>query len=293
MESRQNRSEIVLATKFTARWRDQRDGAKIMTNFTGNSTTSLRHSLDQSLKNLKTDYVDLLYIHFFDHSTSVAELMHALHREVSRGRVDYLGASDCPAWFVAACNEYANARNLTPFVVYQGKWNALERDFEREILPMCRTYGMALAPWGALGQGRFRTPEQLEQRAKEFGKPTRGGGVQSDREKSISLTLDGVAKETGTSIAQVALAYVMSKSPYVFPIVGGTKISYLDDNIAALQLRLTEEQVAKIENAVPFDLGFPSNMIGQDPAQGHDPAGVAALGGPLDYVPAARSIHLK
>lgn len=153
MTSRKNREEIVLATKFTARWRDQRDGvrsrvrapchslyilsadlaprsharsrsqARIMSNFTGNSTKSLRHSLDASLRNLQTEYVDVLYVHMWDWSTSIPELMQALHREVTARRVDYLGVSDTPAWVVAAANEYANANALTPFVVYQGKWN--------------------------------------------------------------------------------------------------------------------------------------------------------------------------
>lgn len=99
-----------------------------MTNFTGNSTKSLRHSLDASLRNLQTDFVDILYVHLWDWSTSIPELMQALHREVNARRVDYLGVSDTPAWVVAAANEYANANGLTPFVVYQGKWNVSVRE---------------------------------------------------------------------------------------------------------------------------------------------------------------------
>lgn len=210
MKARNNRSEMVIATKFTAPWKDQQAGANICTNFTGNSTKSLRHSLDSSLEKLQTDFVDLLYVHMFDYTTSIPEMMHSLHREVQRGRVDYLGVSDTPAWFVSAANEYANAHSLTPFAVYQGKWSAADRDFERDILPMCQHYGMALAPWGALGQGRFRTPEQVAQREKESGMSLRGGG-QSEKEKKISMALDSVAQKVKRSIAQVALAYVMSK----------------------------------------------------------------------------------
>ncbi|PWN25420.1 putative AAD14-putative aryl-alcohol reductase [Jaminaea rosea] len=295
MTSRKNREEIVLATKFTARWRDQRDGARIMSNFTGNSTKSLRHSLDASLRNLQTNYVDVLYVHLWDWSTSIPELMQALHREVTARRVDYLGVSDTPAWVVAAANEYANANALTPFVVYQGKWNALDRDLERDILPMCRHYGMAIAPWAALGQGRFRTPEQLAQREKEFGKPVRGGG-QSDEEARIARTLDEVAKEVGqgATITQIALAYCFAKSPYVFPIVGGTKLSYIDDNIRAIDLRLTPDQLAKIEAAAPLNKGFPYSMTGDDnPATGAKSGAFSQMGGPVDFVKGPTSMHLE
>ncbi|PWN47146.1 putative AAD14-putative aryl-alcohol reductase [Violaceomyces palustris] len=264
MESRGIRDQIVLATKFTTCFRDQELGSYISTNNCGNSSKSLHVSLHESLKKLRTDYIDLLYVHWWDYSTSIEELMISLNKYVQQGKIIYLGASDMPAWVVSSANAYARAHGLTPFSVYQGRWSANERDFEREIIPMARHEGMALAPWGALGQGRFRSQAQIQEREKERG-PIRGGRPQSEDEKNISRVLEKIGNELGgASITQVALAYVFAKYPYVYPIVGGTKISYLDDNIEALDLNLSDEQVKEIEASTPFNVGFPHSMIGQD-----------------------------
>lgn len=110
--------------------------------------------------------------------------MQALRREGQHGRIDCLGASDCPAWFVSACNEHVLANNLPPFVIHQGLWNAFSRDFEHEILPVAQPYGIAVVPWSVLGQGMFRTPEQLALREEKFGTPLRGGKGQSEQEKA-------------------------------------------------------------------------------------------------------------
>lgn len=265
-EKRGIRNELVLATKYTTPHKDRDHEAYTGSNYAGNSAKSLHVSLVDSLKKLRTDYIDILYVHWWDWATSVEEMMQSLNRVVQQGKVLYLGASDMPAWVVASANAYARAHGMAEFVVYQGRWNATQRDFEREIIPMCRKEGIALAPWGALGQGRLRTPEQIAEREKELG-PLRGGKGQSEAEKATSLTLAKLGKEEfqGASVSQMALAYVFAKYPYVFPIVGGTKTSYIEDNIKAIQLKLTDEQIQKIEDTAEFDWGFPMNMILPDP----------------------------
>ncbi|KAL9130688.1 MAG: hypothetical protein Q9175_006959 [Cornicularia normoerica] len=253
MESRQNRDQIVLATKFTSPYPSE--PVKIKSNYLGNSSKSLRVSLEASLNKLQTRCIDLLYVHWWDFTTSVPEIMKALHHVVASGKVLYLGISDTPAWIVSKANEYARQQGLTPFSVYQGLWNAAVRDFERDIIPMCESEGMALAPWGSLGRGAFMSPGEYEK--KEGGR--RIG--QSENYIKVSAALEKLAKEKGTLITSIALAYVRHKSPYVFPIVGGRKIEHLKSNIEALSIELSDEEVDEIDSAAPFDHGFPLNFV--------------------------------
>lgn len=254
METRQNRDQIVLATKFTTPYPSE-PAVKLKQNYAGNHSKSLRVSLEASLKKLQTSYIDLLYIHWWDYTTSIPEVMHALHHVVAAGKVLYLGISDTPAWIVSKANEYARQKGLTPFSVYQGYWSAAVRDFERDIIPMCEAEGMALAPWGSLGRGTFMSAEDYE-------KKTEGRKVgQSEHVQKVAGTLAKLAKEKGTLITSIALAYVRHKSPYVFPIVGGRKIEHLKGNIEALKIELTDQELDEIEAAAPFDHGFPLNFI--------------------------------
>ncbi|KAH9844970.1 putative aryl-alcohol dehydrogenase AAD14, partial [Teratosphaeria destructans] len=153
MQQRRNRDYMVIATKFTTPYTTYRDGPGLSVNFSGNHKRSLKVSLRDSLKKLQTDWIDILYVHWWDWTTSIEELMDSLDAVVKSGQVLYLGISDTPAWIVAACNTYARAHGKTPFSIYQGRWNVMLRDLEREVLPLCRHFGMALAPWDALGGG--------------------------------------------------------------------------------------------------------------------------------------------
>ncbi|KAL8886623.1 MAG: hypothetical protein Q9215_005711 [Flavoplaca cf. flavocitrina] len=256
MASRKVRDEMVVATKFTTGV-GFREGAGIKVNNQGNHSKSLKVSLNASLRKLQTDYIDLLYVHWWDFTTSIPELMQSLHHMVVAGKVLYLGISDTPAWVVSKANQYARDHALTQFSVYQGRWNAAQRDFERDILPMCEDEGMAMAPWSALGGGLFKTDEQLEETKREG----RQGGAQSEEMRKISAVLNKVAKANGTALTSIALRYVMHKSPYVYPIVGGRKLEHLKGNIEALGIDLTDEEVDEIDAALPFDVGFPMTML--------------------------------
>ena len=190
--------------------------------------------------------------------------MHALNDLVTAGKVIYLGISDTPAWIVVKANCYARQHGLRQFSIYQGRWSASDRSFEREIIPMCLDEGMALAPWGALGGGGFKTKKQREEIAK--GEAEAGRNLEVSvlgNEEKVSDVLEKIAeaKSSDTPITSVALAYVMHKSPYVFPIVGGRKKSHLERNIAALGLRLTPEEIREIDNAYGFEIGFPHSFL--------------------------------
>ncbi|KAL7751181.1 hypothetical protein RI367_003386 [Sorochytrium milnesiophthora] len=259
MELRKNREEIVIATKYTSPLNPPNKG-KIYINHAGNSRKSLLNGVTSSLKNLRTTYIDVLYVHWWDYTTSIQELMQSLHALVVSGKVLYLGASDMPAWIVSAANTYAQDHCLTPFSVYQGKWNIEERDVERDILQMCKQFGLGFAAWSVMGAGRYKEDEQ----AKRAGSPF---FTKTSNHDQVTQLLDDMGKELGATRQQICIAYVIKKFPRAFPILGGRKASHLAENIKALDLleerKFTQEHVAKIEKATPFDMGFPHNMIGK------------------------------
>ncbi|KAL4937481.1 hypothetical protein BDV06DRAFT_232539 [Aspergillus oleicola] len=292
MAQRQNRDQLVIATKFTTDFRSYKLGKNKAPNHTGNHRRSLHMSVRESLKKLQTDWIDILYLHWWDHTTSIEEIMDSLHILVEQGKVLYLGISDTPAWVVSAANTYARCHGKTPFSIYQGRWNVMSRDFEREIIPMARHFGMALAPWDALGGGKFKRKEEIEQR-KAQGEGLRSilSPEQSEEEAKMSAALEKVAGEHGiTSLTAVALAYVMAKAPNVFPLVGGRKVEYLQDNMQALKLRLTEKQIEFLESQAPFDIGFPGNFIGPDPKVTGKASFLLAANANYDFVQGPRSI---
>ncbi|PTN22826.1 putative aryl-alcohol dehydrogenase [Saccharomyces cerevisiae] len=269
MKSRKLRDQIVIATKFTGDYKKYEVGGGKSANYCGNHKHSLHVSVRDSLRKLQTDWIDILYVHWWDYMSSIEEVMDSLHILVQQGKVLYLGVSDTPAWVVSAANYYATSHGKTPFSIYQGKWNVLNRDFERDIIPMARHFGMALAPWDVMGGGRFQSKKAMEERKKN-GEGLRtfvGGPEQTELEVKISEALNKIAEEHGTeSVTAIAIAYVRSKAKNVFPLVGGRKIEHLKQNIEALSIKLTPEQIEYLESIVTFDVGFPKSLIGDDPA---------------------------
>ncbi|TFK85637.1 norsolorinic acid reductase [Polyporus arcularius HHB13444] len=265
MTERRNRDQMVIATKYTIGIKNIDPEVTIKANYQGNHRKSLLLTVQESLSKLQTTYLDILYLHLWDYSTSIPEVMQALDSLVKTNKVLYLGISDTPAWIVAKANDYAREHGMAQFVVYQGAWNLKERDLEREIVPMCRAEGMGIVPWGVLGQGKFKTEAELKARS-----AIRYGIPQTEDEKKVSQALEKVASEIGegTTLSAVAVAWVLAKSPYVYPIVGGRSPAQLKEVIKGLEIVLTPEQIKTLEEAVPFSLGFPYNYFGTDPAHG-------------------------
>jgi len=279
MKERGIRDQLVIATKYTTQYRDYELGKSMVSaNYQGNGKKSMHISVKASLEKLQTDYIDLLYVHWWDFTSSIPEIMDGLHNLVQAGKVLYLGASDMPAWIVSAANVYATSHGKTPFSVYQGKWSILDRDFERDIIPMARHFGMALCPWNVIGGGKLKSKAQIEAKKKESGglRSLMGNNEQTEAEAKMSAALEKVAKELKVeSLTAVAIAYVMQKALYVFPIVGGRSVEHLDQNIEALDIHLSDEQVEYLESQSEFDIGFPNTMIGPDPH-------VATQAGPMN-----------
>ncbi|KAJ4213280.1 hypothetical protein NW759_011122 [Fusarium solani] len=275
------RDEFVLATKYTGNFKSRSESSRQQSNFGGNGSKSLHLSVEASLKKLQTTYIDLLYLHFWDMTTDIPEIMQSLNYLVSSGKVLYLGISDTPAWIVVKCNEYARQHGLRQFSVYQGRWSAADRDFERDIIPMCRAEGMGLAPWGTLGRGLFKPKDQIKVGGRNM--PSMNNG----RESLVSEKLEQIADAKGVPITSVALAYVLHKTPYVFPILGGRKLDHIRGNIEALGLRLTRQEIEHIETAYPFDVGFPHNFLSGNTNRGPRGPGdvrTANVRGLFDYV---------
>jgi len=260
-------------------------------NYVGNHAKSLHVSVRDSLKKLRTSYVDILYVHLWEYSTSVEEVMNALHTLVVQGKVLYLGISGAPAWVVVKANQYAKYHGKSPFVIYQGRWSVFDRSLERDIIPMARSEGLAIAPWGVLGAGKVRTDAE-EERRRESGEK---GCTLFDRnwerteeERKVCLVLEDIAKEVGVdSVAAVAIAYHLLKTPYVFPIVGGRKVEQLRENLQALDITLTPEQMNRIESTKPFEPDF-SYYVYKNCLDDAWPVKMAAY---IDRVPSQQAIR--
>ncbi|KAK7059623.1 aryl-alcohol dehydrogenase [NADP+] [Favolaschia claudopus] len=296
MESRGIRDQMVIATKFSFNYKLASPDIKLKVNYHGNSNKSMHLSLDASLKKLRTSYVDVFYVHVWDYETSIKEVMDNLHSLVVSGKVLYLGISDTPAWVVSQCNQYAIDHGKTPFAVYQGSWNVMDRAFERDILPMAREHGMALCPWNVLASGKLRSDAEEERREKsgEMGRDIKiddNGWKRTPQEKTMSNALEKVAKEVGVegSVSAVAIAYLLHKAPYVFPLVGGRKVEHMKENIKALTISLSPEQIQYLESVIPFDVGFPHTITGN----GSQPNGMFAMVAETDRVPFQAPIALR
>jgi len=265
-EQRGIRDQLVIATKYTTNFKRGKGEIRQQVNYVGNSHKSMHLSVEASLKKLRTSYIDILYVHWWDYETSVEEVMNSLHHLVASGKVLYLGISDTPAWVVSKANMYARLTGKTPFAIYQGAWNVMERSFERDIIPMAREEGLALAPWNVLARGKLRTDAEEKRREETNEKGRQMGGTEwkrNEQEKKMSNALEKVAKEVGAQhITAVAIAYLQQKTPYVFPIIGGRKVEHLHANIEALDVVLTPEHIKFLEDTVPFDPGFPNTMVG-------------------------------
>jgi aryl-alcohol dehydrogenase-like predicted oxidoreductase len=180
------RDRLVIATKYTSDFGmydfahpGVQKGQKA--NHGGNSRYSLHMSVRESLRRLQTDWIDILYVHWWDYTTSIEEVVDSLHVLVQQGKVLYLGVCNTPAWIVSAANTYAKAHGKTQFSVYSGKWSLLARDLERDIVPMARAFGMAIVPWGVLGSGKFQTSEDVEERRRLVSCCVRTVGVGRSR----------------------------------------------------------------------------------------------------------------
>ena len=235
------RDDVVIATKVHGRMRPGPNGA-------GLSRKHIMTEIDNSLRRLGTDHVDLYQIHRLDPATPIEETLEALHDLVKAGKVRYLGASSMYAWQFAKALYLADRHGWTRFVSKQNHYNLLYREEEREMLPLCVDQGIAVIPWSPLARGKLARPWQQDTTRSgtdEFGKTLYAGAEDADRRIVDAVT--AVAEQRGVPRARVALAWVAANPAVTAPIVGATKPHHLDDAVAALDLTLTDDEVALLE----------------------------------------------
>ena len=238
-----HRDEIVIATKGFFRWKQSPNAG-------GLSAKALMHAVDDSLRRLGTDYIDLYQIHRLDPAVPMEEIVEALDAIVRSGKVRYLGASSMYAWQFQKLLHLAESAGLKKFVSMQNYVNLLYREEEREMLPLCADYGIAVMPWSPLARGRLARPAAAQETRRS--QTDRLQPVLYDRtaeaDARVIAAVETIAKQRGVPMAQVALAWVLQKPEVTSPIVGATKQSHISDAVAALDLELTSDEIRALED---------------------------------------------
>ncbi|HEY2517854.1 MAG TPA: aldo/keto reductase [Polyangiaceae bacterium] len=255
------RDRLVLATKFSGNlYPGDPNGG-------GSGRKSIVNACENSLRRLQTDYIDLYWLHNWDAHTPIDETMAALDDLVRAGKVRYLGVSDTPAWKIAEANVTARFRGWSSFIGLQIEYSLLERSVEQELVPMARELGLGITPWSPLKSGALS------------GKYTRknAGQVKADRgffidsflsEKTYALVdeLEAIAKARESTVARVAIAWVQAQPGVTSTIIGARRLSQLEDNVRALDVKLTAEDLARLDALTKPAFGFPQNMQPMFPA---------------------------
>ncbi|MBY7142268.1 aldo/keto reductase [Virgibacillus sp. NKC19-3] len=248
-----NRDEVVIATKVHQRMHEGPNGA-------GLSRKAIMSEIDKSLERLGTDYVDLYIIHRWDYHTPIEETMEALHDVVKAGKARYIGASAMYAWQFLKANHVAEKNGWTKFVSMQNHLNLLYREEEREMLPLCREEKIAVTPYSPLASGRLtRDWSETTKRSETDQVQKSKYGSTADTDRLIVDRVAEIAAKRGIPRIQIALAWLLQKEPVTAPIIGATKISQLEDPVAALSITLSPEEIAFLEEAyVPHPVVGPN-----------------------------------
>ncbi|MGC4048903.1 MAG: aldo/keto reductase [Paludibaculum sp.] len=255
-----HRESIVLATKYSNAFPGTDPNAA------GNQRKNMVQAVEASLKRLKTDYIDLYWVHIWDGLTPADEVMRGLDDLVRAGKILYTGISDAPAWWIAQANTLAQLRAWSPFVGLQIEYSLLERTVERELIPMAKALNIGVTAWSPLSGGVLTGKYQ-------------GGGATDGRMNHAMMkdflpeevetakvieVVKQVAGETGRSMAQVALSWLQTRPVPVIPILGARKLSQFEDNLASFTLSLSEDQVKRLDEASRIQPGFPEKMFERD-----------------------------
>eukprot|EP00052_Salpingoeca_macrocollata_P020611 m.173728 g.173728 ORF g.173728 m.173728 type:complete len:369 (-) comp21310_c1_seq1:26-1132(-) len=279
MEEFQNRDDIVLTTKYSLPMASSSklalpasadssvmpgtDATQFFSvNMAGNGIKNLHVSLKHSLKRLRTDYIDILYVHYWDYTMDTTQLMRALNDIVRSGKVLHLGISDAPSWVVAECNAIALAHGWAPFVLGQYRYSLVDRTIERSVLNYSVHRNFPITNWGVLGSGVLTGKYSREGKAEDSKRNTKV----SDRDLDIADEVKKVADELGCSCSQAAVAWALRQPGITSPLIGCRTLKQLQDNLGALKVTMSQEQERKLSEASKIELGFPLAFTGTDTA---------------------------
>lgn len=252
--SNHDRDYFVLATKYSLK--DNLTNP----NASGNNRKNMMRSVEESLRRLKTDFIDVLYLHIWDDITPIDEVLRAMDDLIRQGKVNYAAISDTPAWVVAKGNTLAELMGWSQFIALQVEYSLIQRTPERELIPMAKHYGMTVTPWAPLGggvlSGKYLRGEQ--------GRVKPESNRLNERSVNITKAVVAIADELGVSASHVALQWAMNQGFSSIPIVGATKVSQLEENLKTINVSLTQEQLQKLDEVSKIDLGFPGEFFRED-----------------------------
>ncbi|QYN21864.1 aldo/keto reductase [Amycolatopsis sp. DSM 110486] len=248
------RDRVVLATKFFVNLHpgDPNGG--------GVGRKAILHQLDDSLRRLGTDYIDLYYLHNYDRHTPVEETLRTLEDLVGAGKIRYVGFSDTPAWFTAKAQTIAQFRGWAPVAGLQMEYSLLERTIEGELLPLAEDAGMAMLPWSPLKSGFLSGKYTRDGAAADTRRGAAFGVGPTEEQFRVIDVVVGIAKELGVSPAAVALAWVQGRRGITSTLIGPRRVEHLTENLAALDLKLSAEQVAALDEVSAPRLNFPAEL---------------------------------
>lgn len=242
------RNNFVLATKYSL------VESKDHVNGSGNSRKNMMHSVENSLKRLDTDFIDVFYLHIWDNLTPVDEILRAMDDLVRQGKVNYIAISDTPAWVVSKANTLAEVMGWSQFIGLQIEYSLIQRTPERDLIPMAEHYNMTVLPWAPLGGGAL-TGKYLRG---EKGRIKEHSVRRNERSQKIAKEVVTIADELGVKPSGVALKWTMQQSFSCIPIVGATKPEQTKENLEAVNIMLSEEHMNRLNEVSKFELGFPA-----------------------------------
>jgi len=249
-----DRDQFVLATKYTLK--DNQTNV----NASGNNRKNMMRSVEQSLKRLQTDFIDVLYLHIWDSLTPIDEVMRGLDDLIRQGKVNYAAISDTPAWVVAKGNTLAELMGWSQLIALQVEYSLIQRTPERELIPMAKHFGMTVTPWAPLGGGAL-TGKYLRG---ESGRVKAESNRRDENSERITREVMAVADEIGATPAHVALAWTTQQGFSCIPVVGATKVDQLKDNLKAADVILSNEHITRLNEVSKISLGFPGDFFNEE-----------------------------
>lgn len=251
-----DRDYFVLASKYSLY--DRRNDV----NASGNHRKNLMRSVEASLKRLKTEYLDILWLHAWDFTTSVEEVMRGLDDLVAKGKVHYIGISDTPAWIVSQANTLAMLRGWTAFAGLQIEYSLVQRTPERDLIPMAKSFGLTVTPWSPLGAGILTG--KYNQGMIAGGRLSEKSLKYNERNLSIAYVVADIAQKIGVTPAQVALAWIRERDKSFIPIIGAKREEQLKDSLGYLEVVLPKDELLRLEEVSAVDMGFPHDFLNSE-----------------------------
>lgn len=252
--SNTDRDYWVIATKYSLKDNNTNPNAS------GNNRKNMMRSVEESLKRLQTEFIDVLYLHIWDDLTPIDEILRGIDDLIRQGKVNYAAISDTPAWIVSKGNTMAELMGWSQFIALQIEYSLLQRSPERDLIPMAKHYGMTVTPWAPLAGGAL-TGKYLRG---DKGRIKEGSNRLNENSQRITKEVMAIAKKLGVEPSHVALKWTMQQGYSSIPIVGATKLNQLAENLKVIDVTIPDEDMKRLDEASAIDLGFPGNFYKEE-----------------------------